>query len=490
MMANFTIMRRIDEIEISLDELINRFMALEDKILDENFTIDYNNKSKKMNKNKKKIKKLDSPTNVQNNNSSRENLKSINLSTPTNSKIGNKSSSKSRIINDNFTNNNKNNNNNNNKNSNNNKDINRSNTPSSSSRRQNDNSFKLPAISSLSGSTQIGNKSSIIYNSKKNNFLNDSFLNDNFDVNNDFNSNINLDNNDNDINSIHLIPKLLFNELKQLTPNFDYIKLIIQKFPEWLYVENELNSIALHIACSNIDNITVGILDLLIENNKNSTKKNNFYKNTALHIALQSSSYYNNNRINIYNNIKKIIDTYPLACNHNNIDNQLPLHIACNNYKDNNVSYEIIKYLSYINSQSIYNIDKYGQLPIHKICNHKIINMNIIELLVVKNNNKDTIKIKDNYNMLPIHLLCCKINIMNIEIIKKMIEIYPESLFEFDSYHHLPYDKLLRNDNRNNFHDIILDFMKITRNLILEEKNRHLKRVPSPILLDKSKCQI
>jgi hypothetical protein len=490
MMANVTIMRRIDEIEISLDDLINKFMALEDKILDESFTIDYNNKSKKMNKNKKKIKKLDSPTIVQNNNSSRENLKSINLSIPTtpslsNSKIGTKSSSKVRNINDNK------NNYNNNKKSNDNKDINRSNTPSSSSsssRRQNDSSFKLPAISSLSGSTQIGNTSNIIYNSKQNNFLSDSFLNDNCDVNNDFNSNTNLDNSDNDMNNIHLVPKLLFNELKQLTPNFGFIKLIIQKFPEWLYLENESNSIALHVACSNIDNITVGILDLLIENNKNSIKNYNVYQNTALHIALQSSSYYNNNHINIYNNIKKIIDTYPLACNHKNIDYQLPLHIACNNYKDNNLSYEIIKYLLYINSQSIYNIDKYGQLPIHKICNHKIINMNIIELLVVNNNNKDTIKIKDNFCMLPIHLLCCKINLMNIEIIKKMIEIYPESLFEFDSCHHLPYDKLLRNDNRNNFHDIILDFMKITRNLILEEKNRHLKRVPSPILLDKSKC--
>ena len=85
--------------------------------------------------------------------------------------------------------------------------------------------------------------------------------------------------------------------------------------------------------------------------------------------------------------------------------------------------------------KSIYNIDKYGQLPIHKICNHKIININIIELLVINNNNNDTIKMKDNFNMLPIHLLCCKINIMNIDIIKKFIEIYPESLFEVEIYY-------------------------------------------------------
>ena len=93
---------------------------------------------------------------------------------------------------------------------------------------------------------------------------------------------------------------------------------------------------------------------------------------------------------------------------------------------------------------------------------------------------------KDNFNMLPIHLLCCKINIMNIDIIKKFIEIYPESLFEVDSYQHLPYDKLLRNNNHNNNHDIILNYMKMIRNQILQEKNQHLKRVPSPILLEKT----
>lgn len=477
-----TVMRRIDEIEISLDELIKRFMVLEDKKLDEKYlTIDNNNQSKKINKNKKKIQNLDSPIN-----STRDkNTKRSNPSTPTTpslskSTIGNKSSSKSRNINENFTRND-NNDNNSNYDHNNNKIININNRGTISSSRGNSNSsVKLPAISSLllssSGSSPISNKNNIINNSKQNNYLNDNLLNNYIDVNND---------NNYDINNIHLKPKLLYDELKQLTPNYDYIKLIIQKCPEWLYLENDFHSIALHIACSNIDNITIEILDLLIENNKNSIKKNNIYKNTALHIALQSSSYYYNNE-NIYNNIKKIIDIYPIACNHNNIDNQLPLHIACNNYKNNDLCYEIIKYLLHINSQSIYNIDKYGQLPIHKICNHKIININIIDLLVIKNNNNDTIKIKDHYNMLPIHLLCCKINSKNIEIIKKIIEIYPEGLFEFDSYHHLPYDKLLRNNNHNNNHDIILNYMKIIRNQILEDKNRYLKRVPSPILLEKT----
>ena len=63
-----TVMRRIDEIEISLDELIKRFMVLEDKKLDEKYLIfDNNNKNKKINKNKKKIQNVDSPTKNLNN---------------------------------------------------------------------------------------------------------------------------------------------------------------------------------------------------------------------------------------------------------------------------------------------------------------------------------------------------------------------------------------------------------------------------------------
>jgi ankyrin repeat protein len=133
---------------------------------------------------------------------------------------------------------------------------------------------------------------------------------------------------------------LLHDELAKLNPSLENIsQILLKSYPteekeSVAQEKNDSGSIALHIACYNINTISSEIIQLLIQSFPDGIKVPNKYGLLPIHKAVSAPGrpvYHSHNVTNfIYNTslIKDIIDLYPAGLLHASLDGQLPIHLA------------------------------------------------------------------------------------------------------------------------------------------------------------------
>ena len=114
-----------------------------------------------------------------------------------------------------------------------------------------------------------------------------------------------------------------------------------------------------------------------------------------------------------------------------------PIHILLHNDNIGDM-YDVVKYLAETNPSSLQMKDQYDQTPLNVACMNEDITTTTIEYLLVAY--PSSIRQQNNVNALPIHSLC-EVNTdgkLAIEILKLLLEAYPDSVIHIDCEEKLP----------------------------------------------------
>eukprot|EP01032_Pedospumella_encystans_P012879 gene12879-14864_t len=226
----------------------------------------------------------------------------------------------------------------------------------------------------------------------------------------------------------------LHDELKLYEPFEEIVCRLIECDPQRARVANESGSLALHIACGNIENKSVG-------------------------------------------SIKFVAEAYLDGLSSRTLDGQLPLHLALASPKV--YSYSLVEMLVELNPAALSVPDKRGHYPLHKAASKANIDPAIVDYLI--QHAPGVVSIKDHNGSLPLHWAVAK-DQPSLEVIYQLVAAYPEGLFDPDYEGHLPYDKLMhRSKSLGDIGAEMLNLMEFTRQQNLARRLKPM-RVPSPTL--------
>ena len=170
----------------------------------------------------------------------------------------------------------------------------------------------------------------------------------------------------------------LHDELKVLEPSIEIVRCLVESNGALLITPNESGSIALHIACANIENILPELLAYLIEQSLplgGSLATTNRYGMLPIHKAVGAFTTKNS-----LLKIRTLVEGNPSCLLAQSLDGQLPLHIALNSPKLYTVT--LIDVLVELEPKALKVADKYGHYPLHKAAGKTRIDAGIVGILL------------------------------------------------------------------------------------------------------------
>lgn len=273
----------------------------------------------------------------------------------------------------------------------------------------------------------------------------------------------------------------LFGELSQLDPEDAVITSFLEVLPLRASAEDESGSVALHAACTNINNIRPDVIDVLVSYYQDGAKKGNKFGLLPIHKA---AAVYNT--VHSLPTVQKVVEYNVDGLLQQSKDGQTPLHIALSNPCIS--TYPLVELFVKLNPDCVKLVDNYGHYPLHKAASkaHKLDGA-VIDLLL--QSCSDIATLKDKNGWLPLHWVLSR-DQPNLEAIYILVEAYPEGLFDPDYAGNLPYDKLMQRQTGTNATEAgqearkaVLELMQITRTQMLHARPQPA-RVPSPTLLE------
>lgn len=166
----------------------------------------------------------------------------------------------------------------------------------------------------------------------------------------------------------------LHDELKLLEPNEAVVRGFLEYDPTRASAVNDCGSTALHIACGNIENLTVEILSCLIQCAQNALTIPNMYGMLPIHKAVGA---YNTKKS--LPNIRFVAESNLECLMCRTKDGQLPLHIAFVAPKLYTIS--LVSILVELQPKALRVADKYGHYPLHKAASKSKIDPGVVGLL-------------------------------------------------------------------------------------------------------------
>lgn len=134
--------------------------------------------------------------------------------------------------------------------------------------------------------------------------------------------------------------------------------------------------------------------------------------------------------------VKKIVEFHPKAVQIPTGDGDLPLHLACLYYREE----EMLEYLIELYPEALETSNCHGQLPLHCLveCDQETpLETSFVELLC-RDDSKSTLSHADSFGELPLHAACRKIYSMEVDTIRYLIEQFPDAILTKSRYGHLP----------------------------------------------------
>ena len=169
----------------------------------------------------------------------------------------------------------------------------------------------------------------------------------------------------------------LHDELMLYEPFEEIVCRLVEGDPTRARATNESGSMALHIACSNIENVTTEILNFLIEQAGETLGMANKFGLLPIHKAV--SSFCSKKSLSNINFIAEA-NLEGLLCR--TLDGQLPLHLALANPKV--YSFSLVEMLIALSPTAVNVPDKRGHYPLHKAASKAHIDSGIVGLLLDK----------------------------------------------------------------------------------------------------------
>lgn len=167
----------------------------------------------------------------------------------------------------------------------------------------------------------------------------------------------------------------LHEELKLLEPSEEIVRLLVHGAEERVLAANDSGSIALHIACGNIEHISPEILAYLIETCKESLAVANKFGLYPIHKAVAAFTTKNS-----LPNIRTVAEAYPAALMMRTRDGQVPLHSALHSPKLYSVA--LVELLVELQPLAAGVADAYGQYPLHKAASKPRVDPGILTVLL------------------------------------------------------------------------------------------------------------
>lgn len=251
----------------------------------------------------------------------------------------------------------------------------------------------------------------------------------------------------------------LHEELLRADPEQQVIDKLLLHYPERALNKNNDGSIALHVACTNINNIDTEIIENLVSLNPESISSLNNFKLLPIHKAVACDITSNSGFLSL----KYLIDTYPKGLLVKNKAGQLPIHIVLEKPKSINITMDIIEMIIEAEPSCLHICDNMKHYPLHKVMRKKDIKFDIFEMILEKN--KLAVRKQDNigYNYicitlkliyyhslfiiniiiiiryLPLHWAISRDNV-DIGMVFSLLEEYPEAVVVKDNEGRLPVD--------------------------------------------------
>lgn len=164
-------------------------------------------------------------------------------------------------------------------------------------------------------------------------------------------------------------------ELKAAEPSDHIVERLVSMDTDLLNVTNEQGSVALHVACSNIQFVSFSTLRFIIEKSPQALKMANSLGFLPIHKAV--GNYKNDKCLKA---IKYIAEQYPSGLASRTKDGQTPLHIAVSTA--NLFSVALIEMLVDLYPDALMSQDNYGQFPLHRAASKPKIDPGIVHLLL------------------------------------------------------------------------------------------------------------
>ena len=168
-----------------------------------------------------------------------------------------------------------------------------------------------------------------------------------------------------DKQSLHL--DVLFSELRQVDPDEMIINTFLETLPARASTPNDSGSIALHIACSNINYMTPDLIDLLVSYYPEGIRVANKFGLMPIHKAAAAFKTIRSIRC-VQSVLEYASDTAECLTK----DGQTALHIALSNPCIS--SYQLVKVLIDTHPGAVKVSDSFGHYPLHKAASkaHKL----------------------------------------------------------------------------------------------------------------------
>uniref|UniRef100_A0A7S2A3H2 Ankyrin repeat protein n=1 Tax=Ditylum brightwellii TaxID=49249 RepID=A0A7S2A3H2_9STRA len=139
-----------------------------------------------------------------------------------------------------------------------------------------------------------------------------------------------------------------------------------------------------------------------------------------------------------------IMTKVPNAVRQSDYDSSLPLHIACYNNRPMDVILELFTAFP----DAIFAKDKSGATPIHYFCSrHSFVIPSISREEYIFVQNAQAARVKDLYGLLPLHVACS--NNKPIEVIRSLVDVYPEAVMTQDDSGDTPLHSICRQSSFN-----------------------------------------
>lgn len=166
----------------------------------------------------------------------------------------------------------------------------------------------------------------------------------------------------------------LHDELKLLEPNEEVVRRLVEFDPSRATTANESGSIALHIACGNIENLSIEILSCLIQCAQDALLTPNVYGMLPIHKAVGAFCTKKS-----LPNIKFVAESNLESLTCRTKDGQIPLHFAFVAPKLYTIS--LVSLLLHLQPKALRLADKYGHYPLHKAASKSKIDPGVVGLL-------------------------------------------------------------------------------------------------------------
>jgi ankyrin repeat protein len=189
--------------------------------------------------------------------------------------------------------------------------------------------------------------------------------------------------------------------------------MLIEKYPAAIEYRNGDGNNPLHIECMN--QCRSSIITKCIELYPQALAKANREGQLPLHVLLSSSSS------SSIENALMMMERYPAALQHQDSDDNYPLHLECTNLCRSVIISKCIE----VYSQALNEVDRDGNLPLHTLLKN-VDAYSCDSALFVIEKYPTALQRRNNDGYLPLHIECkakCR-----PAIISKCIELYPQAL--------------------------------------------------------------